>query len=82
MEADHVGRKNVQTVKAYIDTENVGSIKTIQKVGAKEGELFVGAYGLGRDMADGVVPANKKRDLRVWYIDRPGEYNTRIIGKD
>jgi len=73
VKADQADRKHIQTIKAYIDTENVGSIRTIQKVGARKGEKFVGAYGLGKDMVDGVVPGDKKRDLMVWYIDRPGE---------
>jgi hypothetical protein len=77
VKADRIDRQNIDTVKAYIDTENTGSVKTIQKVGARGGETFMAVYGLGRDMVDGVVPEHKKRDLKVWYVDRPGSIEQR-----
>ncbi|KAH9224623.1 GNAT domain-containing protein [Leptodontidium sp. 2 PMI_412] len=61
-----IGDKNRSLVKslvARIDTENVGSMKTIAKVGARKGELLVKDYGLAKDRgADGEVPVEKLRD--------------------
>ncbi len=55
-----------------IDTENIGSLRVIEKMGAKEGERMEKAYGLAKDKGeDGVVPFEKLRDLRVWWIERP-----------
>jgi hypothetical protein len=58
---------------AVIDTENIASIKTIAKVwGRGVGEVRRTEYGLPRDRGpDGVVPAEKLRDMVFWYVDRP-----------
>lgn len=65
-------RSLVKSLVARIDTENVGSMKTIAKVGARKGELLVKDYGLAKDRgADGEVPVEKLRDTIRWYVDRP-----------
>lgn len=56
-----------------IDEENVSSVKTIAKVGARRGEKWPKSYVLARDRhKDGIVPEEKLRGLVCWYIDRPG----------
>jgi len=69
-----VDRKNIKTILARIDTENIASQKVIQKVGARKGETLFKDYGLAKDKGpDGVVPEEKLRDADCWYIDRPAE---------
>jgi hypothetical protein len=59
-------------LKARIDPENIGSTKTITKIGARKGETALKSYELARDRgADGKVPEGKKRDIVWWYVDRP-----------
>jgi RimJ/RimL family protein N-acetyltransferase len=65
-------RANVEILVAQIDPENVGSAKIIQKIGGRQGERMVKAYGLGKEKDDdGNVPEERKRDLVCWYVDRP-----------
>ncbi|KAG4442046.1 hypothetical protein IFR05_002440 [Cadophora sp. M221] len=65
-------RSQVKSLVARIDAENVGSMKTIAKVGARKGELLVKDYGLAKDRGpDGEVPVEKLRDAIRWYVDRP-----------
>lgn len=57
---------------AQIDTRNVGSMKTIAKVGARKGGHIEKAYALARDRGpDGEIEEGKKRDVICWYVDRP-----------
>jgi hypothetical protein len=59
-------------LKARIDPENVGSTKSIAKIGARKGETVLKSYELARDRgADGKVPEEKKRDMVWLYVDRP-----------
>ncbi|KAH8684842.1 hypothetical protein BGZ60DRAFT_427184 [Tricladium varicosporioides] len=65
-------RKHITSLMADIDTENFNSVKTIKKVGGREGETTMKCYGLYRDKGpDGIVPEEKKRGFTRWYVDRP-----------
>ncbi len=57
---------------AKIDTQNVGSMRTIAKISAREGEKLERSYALARDKGpDGHIAEEKKRDVICWYVNRP-----------
>ncbi|KUJ23265.1 uncharacterized protein LY89DRAFT_663718 [Mollisia scopiformis] len=59
-------RKHIKTLTAHIDADNLASIKTIAKVGGREGERQVKCYSLARDRSeDGMVPKEKLRDMSI-----------------
>jgi len=65
-------RSHIKSLVARIDTENIGSMKTIAKVGAREGELLKKDYALAKDKEnDGEILVERLRDLVCWYVDRP-----------
>ncbi|KAK0110704.1 hypothetical protein ONS96_002303 [Cadophora gregata f. sp. sojae] len=65
-------RSHVKSLVAKIDTEIIGSMKTIAKVGARKGELLEKEYALAKDKgSDGEVPREKLRDLMCWYVEQP-----------
>lgn len=55
-----------------IDTKGIASIKTMKKVGSREGETRKGDSGLamGRG-ADGKVSVEKMRDIVSYHVVRP-----------
>ncbi|PVH88874.1 hypothetical protein DL98DRAFT_158389 [Cadophora sp. DSE1049] len=65
-------RSHVKSLVARIDTEDIGSMKTIAKVGARKGELLEKEYGLAKDKGDDrEVPVEMLRDSICCYVDRP-----------
>lgn len=65
-------RSHIKTLVARIDTESIGSMRTIAKVEARKGELLEKDYGLAKDKEDdGEVPVESLRDSICWYVDRP-----------
>ncbi|TAQ88129.1 hypothetical protein B7494_g3512 [Chlorociboria aeruginascens] len=57
------------TLVACIDSENMPSIRVVQKAGFREGEIWDGPYELFAEKGMG-----KKRYLTQWYLKRPEEF--------
>jgi len=68
-------RKDIKTLVAKIDPDNLTSEKIVRRVGARRGEVLEKRWARPGDV-------EAKRDLVCWYIDRPGFRTENLPNKE